>query len=85
MYGGLGAQHAAIGREGLVVQFDGVGVQAVLNANSLLTRLEIGQDLASEARGDISGERNTPTQQAQHVGAAKFGHGMLQQARVQLA
>src|SRR6266542_5869283 len=57
----------------------------MLNANSLLTRLEIGEDLASEARGDVSSERNTPTQKAQHVGAAKRGHRMLQQARVQLA
>jgi len=55
----------------------------VLDTDAFLPRVQVTDDLAAEAGGDGAAERYAPTEEAQHVGAAEGGHGVLQQAWVQ--
>src|SRR5438067_7262720 len=83
--GPFGAQDVAHNGERLVVQLDGVVVEAVFDTHPFLTLVEIADDFTSEALGDLTAERHTSTEEAHDVGAAERGHGVLQQSGVEAA
>src|SRR4029453_2918483 len=56
----------------------------MLDADPLLARLEISEDLAAELRWDGARQRNGSAQEPQYIGAAKRRHRVLDQTWVQL-
>ncbi len=57
----------------------------MFDAHPFLALVEVTDDFTSEAFAQVAAERNAPTQETQDVGAAKGGHRMVEQSRVEAA
>src|SRR5262249_34536389 len=82
MDGGFGAQDAAFGGIGLIVELYGVAVDAVLDTYSFGPAFEVTDHFSGEVLAWLSARGNRLAQKTEASGAGEGGHGVVIPARI---